>query len=134
MSDQIVTIETDFFFKPNVNVHIHHSNDCKDYLGTLHRHKFIEVVYVLSGRATHFIGDKSYTVKKGDVSIINSNEVHAFVKEIRMKEACRLLTTTQDTISEIATACGFSDMKTFYGLFKKHTGLTPKAYREQHLT
>ncbi len=297
MSDQIVTIEKDFFFKPNVDVHIHYSNDCKDFLGTLHRHKFIEVVYVLSGRATHYIGDKTYTVKKGDVSIINSNEVHAFVadsdcsemfltydlmftpnfldmhalagddfsalsdsflfyslfpneqdfkerfnlipgcsyeigsvfeqihreytekkdgyvnlirlyiaeilirllrkiqqqdhsslsvsqkqlvldvmryiennysinlknddiaakmffnkdylsklfkketglsihafvKEIRMKEACKLLTSTSDAISDVAAACGFTDMKTFYALFKKHTGLTPKAYREQHI-
>ena len=58
--------------------------------------------------------------------------IHAFVKEIRMKEACRLLVSSSDSITDVAAACGFSDMKTFYALFKKHTGLTPKAYRERN--
>ena len=53
-----------------------------------------------------------------------------FVREIRLKEACRLIGSTNRNISEIAAECGFSDMKTFYLAFKKYVGVTPKAYRD----
>jgi YesN/AraC family two-component response regulator len=53
-----------------------------------------------------------------------------FVREIRLKEACRLIGTTSRNISEIACECGFNDMKTFYLAFKKYVGVTPKAYRD----
>lgn len=295
MKDNAVVIEKDFFFKQHNNVHIHVSDECRDYVGVLHKHKFIEVVYIISGRAKHIIDQKEYFVKKGDVSVINADETHAFmadetceeaflaydlmftpdfidnaclagddfsrlsdsflfyslfpddkefkerfnlipncryelgsvfekiyaeykgqkngyinlirlysaeilikllrkiqyvnqnnlstaqkrivmniieyieqnysikikteeiaskmffnknyisklfkketglsihefVKDIRIKEACKLLSTTQNTIADIAADCGFTDMKTFYSVFKKFTGCTPKAYRDR---
>ncbi len=293
MNENVVVIEKELLFKQHHNVHIHLSDECKDYVGVLHQHKFIEIVYILSGRARHIIDDREYAVKKGDISVINSYEAHAFlaeedcdepflaydlmftpdfldqsclsgedfsllsdsflfyslfpdekdfkerfnlipnqyelgsvfdkvyteyksrktgyvnliriytaeimirllrkiqyqdennlsaaqkhivleimdyiennysikikteeiasklffnknyisklfkketgisihefVKEIRIKEACKLLSKTNQTIAEIAKDCGFSDMKTFYSVFKKQTGCTPKAYRD----
>lgn len=293
MSDGIVTLDKDFFFKQNNNVHIHISDECKEYVGVLHKHKFIEIVYIISGKAKHIIGDNEYSVKKGDISVINANETHAFIAddscgedffaydlmftpefldgsclssddfslladsflfyslfpdeigfkqrfnlirgrsreigatfekiygeyknaktgyvnlirlyiaeiiilllreiesseqntltdaqkhivdvvieyiennysmkikidelaskmffsknylskifkqdtgssihefltEIRIKEVCRLLVSTNNTVSDIAVSCGFSDMKSFYAVFKKYTGQTPKQYR-----
>ncbi|MBS7299091.1 MAG: helix-turn-helix domain-containing protein [Eubacteriales bacterium] len=295
MSDNIVTLKKEYFFKQNNNVHIHISNECKEFVGVLHRHEFIEIVYIISGRAKHIIGNNEYSVKKGDVSVINANEVHAFIAdttcneeflaydlmftpefldnsclssddfsllansflfysifpdeigfkerfnlipncnreigsifekiydeyknsktgyvnlirlyiaeiiikllrklgnsekntltdtqkhiveavieyiennysmkikvdeiasrmffsknylskifkketgssihgfltEIRIKEVLRLLTATNDTISDIALSCGFTDMKSFYSIFKKYTGQTPKQYRDE---
>jgi AraC-like DNA-binding protein len=291
----VVTIEKEGLFRQNQNVHIHRSDELSDYVGVLHRHRFIEVVYILSGRARHIIEDNEYAVQKGDIAVINTNEVHAFmadpdddepflayhlmftpdfldanglagedfsllsdaflfyslfpeeqdfkkrfnliprqyelgavfekiyseyqnqkigyvnliriytaeimirllrriqqrdetqlspaqkglvenviayieenynikikteeiasrlffnknyisrlfkqetglsihefVREIRIKEACRQLSSTRRTVSDIAADCGFSDMKTFYAVFKKHTGYTPKAYRDNH--
>ena len=32
---------------------------------------------------------------------------------------------------DLATACGFDDMKFFYSVFKKHMGVLPGYYREQ---
>ena len=294
MPDNIVTLKKDYFFKQDNNVHIHISNECRKYVGVLHRHEFIEIVYIISGRAKHIIGDNEYSVKKGDVSVINANEAHAFIAdtdcneeflaydlmftpefldssclssddfsllansflfysifpdeigfkqrfnliqgnnreigsifekiyneykssktgyvnlirlyiaeiiimllrkiessekntltdsqkhivgavidyvennysmkikideiaskmffsknylskifkketgssihefltEIRIKEVSRLLTSTNDTISDIALSCGFTDMKSFYSIFKKYTGQTPKQYRD----
>ena len=291
----IVTIEKEDLFRENQNIHIHRSDELSDYVGVLHRHRFIEVVYILSGRARHIIEEKEYAVQKGDISVINTNEVHAFmadpdcdepflaydlmftpdfldqngladkdfsllsdaflfyslfpeeqdfkqrfnliprqyelgaifekiyteyknqkigylnliriytaeiiirlfrriqhreettlspaqkglvekviayieenynikikteeiasrlffnknyisrlfkqetglsihefVRELRIKEACRQLSSTRRTVSDIACDCGFSDMKTFYAVFKKQTGYTPKAYRDNH--
>ena len=59
--------------------------------------------------------------------------IHVFLREIRLKQACRLLKTTQRTITDIASDCGFSDMKTFYSVFKKYKGCTPKQFRENLL-
>lgn len=291
-----VTIEKDYFFEPGTNVYIHRSDECEKYIGILHKHKFIEMVYIISGKARHIIDDNEYSVVKGDVSVINCNEahtflpeegypepflaydlmftpdflektsltgedfslladsflfyslfpenkdfkssfnliedcgyeigdifekiyeeysskkngyinlirvyiaeiiikllrkiqadksslsavqrelvskitsfiennysikiktdelasklffnknyisklfkqstglsIHVFLREIRLKEACRLLKTTQRTITDIASDCGFSDMKTFYSAFKKYKGCTPKQYRENLL-
>ncbi len=294
MAEEIAIINKDYFFKQNHSVHIHISNECKEYVGVLHKHKFIEIVYIISGKAKHIIDDKEYDVKKGDISVINSEESHAFLAdpdceeeflaydlmfapefldktclasddffllgnsflfyslfpdetgfkerfnmipscgydigstfekiyneykaaktgylnlmrlylaeiiikllrkiqtfegntlsetqknlvqsvmgyieenynmkikvdeiasrmffsknylskifkqetgqsirsfltEIRIKEACKQLSSTQTTITDIATDCGFSDMKSFYAIFKKYTGKTPKQYRE----
>lgn len=290
-----VVIEKSYFFRPGVNVHIHRSDECKEYVGVLHKHKFIEMVYILSGRAKHIIDGHKYTVEKGDVSVINADEahvfhadktcadpflaydlmftpefldstviggddfslladsflfnslfpdeentkarfnlvvgcnfeigtifekiyteykaqkngsvnlirlyiaeilikllrkiqtgeqaglssaqkklvaqvmtyiennynikiktealatklffnknyiaklfkqetglsIHDFVREIRLQEVCRLLSSTERTIGDIAVACGFDDMKTFYAVFKKYKGCTPKEYRDR---
>lgn len=44
----------------------------------LHAHEFIEIAYVVSGRGIHCIGDKEYSVSKGDVFIINYDIPHEF--------------------------------------------------------
>ena len=52
-----------------------------------------------------------------------------FLKEARIKHACKLLTTTQMNVSEIAFACGYSDPKYFSRCFKASTGKSPTEYR-----
>ena len=58
--------------------------------------------------------------------------VNAFLQKLRVEEACRLLTTTDRTVLDIATACGFSDCKSFYSTFKRMMHLTPGEYRATH--
>ena len=294
MDKEIPFIRKEDLFSKGANVHIHLSTELEEYVGVLHKHNFIEIVYVVSGCATHIIGDREYPVKRGDVSIINPDEAHAFmsdknseekfvaydlmftpdflgssspagddfsklansflfyslfpesgdfkerfnliadcgyeissifekiydeykaerrsyvnlirlyvaeivirlsrkleaeeenritpaqkqlvmetvryieqnysikinadeiasklffnknyisrlfrketglsihefVRNIRMKETCKRLENTNDTISDIASDCGFNDMKSFYQMFKAYTGKTPKAYRD----
>lgn len=52
-----------------------------------------------------------------------------FLKEARIKQAVRLLTTTDMHTSDIAYACGFSDPKYFSRCFKAITGKSPKDMR-----
>lgn len=56
--------------------------------------------------------------------------VSEYVREKRMKHAAHLLTTTRLQIQTIALHCGIMDVQYFSKLFKKHTGKTPKEYRE----
>ncbi len=50
---------------------------------------------------------------------------------LKMEEAERMLTETGETVTNISGALGFSEVKYFDAIFKKHTGLTPVAYRER---
>ena len=66
------------FFKDTHPVYIQLSTEFPKYVGVLHRHQFVEVVYILSGEAVHTVGDREYTVKSGDVALINCGVPHKF--------------------------------------------------------
>lgn len=53
-----------------------------------------------------------------------------YLTEIRMKHAINLLRNTNLRIYDIATEVGYSDVKYFIKSFKKHTGVSPKLYRD----
>ena len=50
----------------------------------------------------------------------------------RLDKATLLLRNTNDSISSIASTCGYSTLSWFGVQFKKAYGLSPKAYREQN--
>ena len=50
----------------------------------------------------------------------------------RMKKAIFLLTSTDKSITEIATECGYATASWFIVQFKKYCKTTPKAYREKN--
>jgi AraC-like DNA-binding protein len=52
------------------------------------------------------------------------------LQEIRIKHAKNQLMNTCDFISNIAYECGFNDPGYFRKVFKRCTGVTPKAYRD----
>ncbi|WP_270172796.1 AraC family transcriptional regulator [Paenibacillus sp. SYP-B4298] len=52
---------------------------------------------------------------------------------IRMRRAGALLQQTHLSLQEIATRVGYTDVSYFIRVFKKHTGITPKQYREQSI-
>ena len=53
-----------------------------------------------------------------------------FVTIKRIEYAKKLLQTTNLQIQTIASYCGITDFKYFSKIFKKYTGLTPKAFRD----
>ncbi|GBF71893.1 AraC family transcriptional regulator [Paenibacillus sp. 598K] len=55
-----------------------------------------------------------------------------YVQQLRIQRACRLLSASSRTISEIAAEAGFQDPSYFGRLFKRHVGVTPQAYRNRH--
>jgi len=57
--------------------------------------------------------------------------VHEYLVFTRLQHAALELVTTEDSVTEIAFRCGFSDSNYFKDAFKKKYGLTPRAYRKQ---
>lgn len=43
-----------------------------------HTHEFLELVYVCKGESEHFIGDKKYALKEGDLLFVNYGNTHSF--------------------------------------------------------
>ncbi len=55
-----------------------------------------------------------------------------FVKLRRLKFACELLKTTNNSISKIGALCGIEDYNYFSKVFKKHLGVSPREYRNSN--
>ena len=53
----------------------------------------------------------------------------AYLRQIRVQQAKRLLETTSDPIDEIRLSAGYSDPAAFRRAFKQTTGLSPNEYR-----
>lgn len=56
----------------------------------------------------------------------------AYVNQIRLDEAVKLLKYTNKTSCEIANECGFSTIRIFNITFKNHFGITPREYRKKY--
>jgi AraC-like DNA-binding protein/ligand-binding sensor protein len=54
-----------------------------------------------------------------------------YLNRLRVEKACRMLTETELTLSEIAGSCGFEDQSWFSKIFKNYTGISPGKYRGQ---
>jgi AraC-like DNA-binding protein len=52
-----------------------------------------------------------------------------FVNELRISEACRQLTSTDLTVTEILYRCGYGNQANFYRRFRQILGTTPANYR-----
>jgi PAS domain S-box-containing protein len=57
-----------------------------------------------------------------------------YVLSLRVQRAQRLLTTTNQSVGEIALATGFYDQSHFTKRFNKAVGMTPLAYRKKYRT
>lgn len=71
------------------------------------------------------------------ISQLFRNEIgvgfHAYLTNVRVEKAKKLLLTTGLAISEISAQCGFSDYRVFTKVFKKSEGITPSQYRREFL-
>ena len=79
MIDNATELFAQDFFKNGEQVYIHIDNADEKYTSVMHRHDFIEIVYVISGSARHCLGDMIYEVRKGDLVIVNYGVEHTFI-------------------------------------------------------
>lgn len=80
--------------------------------------------------ATHFaLPVKTVYAAVREHTGMNFNE---YLVSVRMKEAAKLLCTTQKSVDEIAVLCGYPAQSTFYRVFGKYYGESPNHYRGLH--
>ena len=53
-----------------------------------------------------------------------------YINSLRVSEACRLLRTTEKSITEICESIGFNTLRTFNRAFTKQIGIPPSQYRK----
>ena len=56
----------------------------------------------------------------------------AVLTRIRIDKAKRMLRETNEKVHVISEACGFGDAVNLYRCFKRHVGLAPRSYRDNH--
>jgi transcriptional regulator GlxA family with amidase domain len=54
-----------------------------------------------------------------------------YLQKLRIAAAKRMLESNHRTMQEISEAVGYQDVVFFRGLFQRHTGVSPSAYRER---
>ncbi|MGH7738847.1 MAG: helix-turn-helix domain-containing protein, partial [bacterium] len=57
--------------------------------------------------------------------------LEAYVQNLRVAEAKKILLSTRHPVERVGRACGFSSISYFIHLFKKKTGLSPEKYRKK---
>ncbi|MGS2776144.1 response regulator [Robertmurraya sp. GLU-23] len=61
------------------------------------------------------------------------NTIFEYITKVRLKNAKKLLRTTNLKVSEICKQVGYENQKYFNQVFKKNIGTTPGLYRSQHI-
>lgn len=62
---------------------------------------------------------------------ITGTNLHAYMRQRRLQEACRLLSETRRPLVQIAYDCGFSSQSRMTTVFRQLLDTTPLAYRQQ---
>lgn len=85
----------------------------------LHSHDFIEIVYVLAGKAVQRVDEANYEVERGDIIFINYGSLHAFepcgafeyVNICFMPEVISSAIITQDNALALLSLTAFDEMR-----------------------
>lgn len=52
-----------------------------------------------------------------------------YLNDLRIQKACALLKETSSSVKEVGHLVGFQNDSLFFRMFKRHTGMSPRAYR-----
>ena len=58
---------------------------------------------------------------------------HNFIKNLRLRQAARLLEDPKQSITEVMYACGFSNSASFSTMFKNMYGMSPRDYQRSKM-
>lgn len=79
--------------------------------------------------------ERELHISKYYISHIMSNKLkmgfNDYINSIRISNACKYLTKTDKSVTEISYLVGFNTMRTFNRAFQKQMGMTPSEYRSR---
>ena len=58
----------------------------------------------------------------------------SYIQKYRIYIACKMLINSQQSITEIGLACGFSNSSHFCRIFRKHMGCSPNNFRKNEIS
>lgn len=104
--------------------------------------RFKKIQPILAWAAAHLDDDISLAVlaRQAGLSVFHLQRVFSAVVgetpkqltlRLRLQRAAVMLLTRDDSVLEVALACGFQSHEVFCRTFRRHFGMTPKAYRER---
>ena len=91
----------------------------------LHRHYAEPLSLDAIGKQTGYTAPYISGVFSRDMGMT----VRSFLQRLRIEKACSLMDETDLTLSQIAQRVGYTDSKHFADLFRRHKGMSPKAYK-----
>ena len=80
ITQDIYLYKTETYFLSNDKISVQRVVEKSNFDMQMHSHNFIELCYVESGIGVHCINGENYGVQKGDLFLINENEVHGFYR------------------------------------------------------
>jgi AraC-like DNA-binding protein len=87
------------------------------------------------GRITLEEMEKSLSLSGSYISSLFAKKLgvglHDYVNSLRTADACRLLTTTNESVADISVAVGFGTPRTFNRVFLESFGMSPREYRNK---
>jgi transcriptional regulator GlxA family with amidase domain len=78
-----------------------------------------------------FAGIGRQTLERGFQSHLGRTINEELIR-LRISKLKRLLVESEDSIKELSEKVGFGTTANMFPMFKRHTGVTPKEYREKH--
>lgn len=85
--DNFSVLKGEDLFKNNIPIYLNIAPAEDRNTTLLHKHDFIEIAYVNSGKGKHLIGNEQYEVSKGNLCIINYDIPHVFIQDASSTES-----------------------------------------------
>jgi len=86
--------------------------------------------FSLDALASELGKSRSYVSRKFHAE--TGEKIHYYLNTLRLRKACECLLHSHESVRDIATRVGFSDVTYFISAFKKGIGETPLQYRKNH--
>ena len=64
---------------------------------------------------------------------VSGQSISDTIAALRIESACRYLSSTNLSLKEISSKCGYANQYYFSNSFKKRLGISPSVYREQQI-
>ncbi|PGB05242.1 helix-turn-helix domain-containing protein, partial [Bacillus toyonensis] len=105
-----------------VQQHSKHINVCQNYIFT---HLYGDITLNILAEIVTLNPSYLSSLFKKEVGI----SLNEYIQRAKVDESKKLMTYTRHSISEISTVLNFHDQSHFTKVFKKHTGISPKQFK-----